>query len=222
LETQDAQIMVITNTDPNQIDLFDEDNSGSKLPRAHYGMHAHADRGRDLYETPACATRALLKVERLPSLIWEPAAGRGAIVKVLRENGHTVIASDLIDYGFPLDFVGDFLKQTQAPNGAAAICTNFPFQAIEACIAHALDLVPTVITLGRLAMLESRRCTEILEHSGLARVHIHRERLPMMHRDGWAGKKANSAVPYAWFTWVRGYIGPILVDRISLAKEERP
>jgi hypothetical protein len=53
-----------------------------------------------LYETPRVATEALLEVEvTLPRRIWEPAAGRGAIAKVLREHGHEVVATDLADYG---------------------------------------------------------------------------------------------------------------------------
>jgi hypothetical protein len=31
----------------------------------------------DLYETPAAATEALLRIEWLPHLVWELAAGRG-------------------------------------------------------------------------------------------------------------------------------------------------
>jgi hypothetical protein len=192
----------------------------SMVFRAHYGAHTLADRGHDLYETAPCAVRALLEVEQLPACVWEPAAGRGAIVNVLREIGHTVIASDLVDHGFPLEFVGDFLAQKNAPIGCSCILTNPPFQIIDRFIAHALDLVPTMIVLARLAMLESRRRTEIIEHRGLARVHVFRERLPMMHRDGWVGPKASSAVPFAWFVWERGHTGPITVDRISITKEE--
>jgi hypothetical protein len=44
-----------------------------------------AERGHDLYETPAVAVQALLRVERLPHVVWEPAAGRGAIVQVDRK-----------------------------------------------------------------------------------------------------------------------------------------
>ena len=44
-------------------------------------------RGDDLYETPAVAVDALLRVEQLPHWLWEPAAGRGAIVNVLRAAG---------------------------------------------------------------------------------------------------------------------------------------
>jgi hypothetical protein len=41
------------------------------------------------------AVHALLKVERLPRVIWEPAVGRGNIAEVLRAAGHTVISSDV-------------------------------------------------------------------------------------------------------------------------------
>jgi hypothetical protein len=179
------------------------------------GTHSHADRGADLYETPACAVQALMLAEQLPRIIWEPAAGKGAIVNVLRGAGHEVVASDLVDYGFTLHFVGDFLAQTTAPIGCDTILTNPPFKIADRFIAHALDLCPRVIVLARLALLESTRRTEILEQRGLARVHIFRERLPMMHRDGWAGPKASSSMPFAWFVWKHGNTGPTIVDRIS-------
>jgi hypothetical protein len=180
--------------------------------------HTHADRGNDLYETPAVAVLALLQAESLPRPIWECAAGRGAIVNVLRDASHTVIASDLVDYGFQLDFIGDFLAQTAAPGGCECIVTNPPFRICDQFIARALDLVPRVIVLARLALLESTRRTEILEHRGLARIHVFRERLPMMHRRGWTGPRASSSMPFAWFVWKRGHRGPIVVDRISAEK----
>jgi hypothetical protein len=60
--------------------------------------HALSDRGNDLYETPACAIRALMRVESLPYIVWEPCAGRGAISRELISAGHAVIASDLVKY----------------------------------------------------------------------------------------------------------------------------
>ena len=53
-------------------------------------------RGNDLYETPTVAVHALLRAEKLPHFLWEPACGPGAIVNVLRGAGHTVLASDLV------------------------------------------------------------------------------------------------------------------------------
>jgi hypothetical protein len=182
---------------------------------ANAGRHTLAERGLDLYETPSCATEALLRVERLPHWVWEPAAGRGAIVDVLRDHGHACVASDIVAYDFPLHFVRDFLTAAKTPAGVECILTNPPFQIITAFVAHALDLCPRVIMLARLAFLESERRTEILERRGLARVYVFRNRLPMMHRDGWTGPKASSAIAYAWFVWDRGYRGPVVIDRIS-------
>jgi hypothetical protein len=181
---------------------------------AQSGQHAYAERGLDLYETPPCATEALLRVEQLPHSLWESGAARGAIVNVLRNHGHAVTASDICDYGFPLHFVGDFLKQTKAPADVEAVVTNPPYKLATEFVAHALELVPCVVMLLRLAFLESIRRTDILEHRGLARVHLFRKRLPMMHRDGWTGPRASSAIAFAWFVWSRDHVGPTTIDRI--------
>jgi hypothetical protein len=175
-----------------------------------------AERGDDLYETPPVATRALLRVEPLPHRLWEPAAGRGAIVDVLRAAGHEVIGSDLRDYGRP-DFFArrDFLLERKVPDGCEAIVTNPPYKLADQFVAHALDLCPRVVMLLRLAFLESERRTSILEGRGLARVHIFRNRLPMMHRAGWTGRQASSAIGSAWYIWDRSHSGPTIMDRIS-------
>jgi hypothetical protein len=180
------------------------------------GQRRHVERGRDLYETPPCAVEALLRVERLPHWVWEPAAGRGAIARVLRDRGHAVIASDISDYGFPLHFRADFLSATKVPAGVECVLTNPPFQVITEFVAHPLDLCPRkVIVLARLAFLESERRTAILERRGLARVHVFRNRLPMMHRDSWTGPRASSAIAFAWFVFDRDHCGPTTLGRIS-------
>jgi len=176
--------------------------------------HPHSERGHDLYETPACAVEALLRVEKLPHCVWEPACGRSAVANVLRAHGHAVIASDIYDYG-DLHFVGDFLAQEKMPAGCDCIITNPPFRHIEPFVEHALELSPLVIMLARLAFLESQRRTRILEQCGLARVHIFRNRLPMLHRDGWTGPKASSAIPYMWAIWDRSHKGPATIHRLS-------
>src|SRR5262245_57265802 len=185
--------------------------------------HTYKERGMDLYETPIEAVTSLMFAERLPLRIWEPAAGRGAIVRPLRAAGHTVLASDLVDYGEPTHFpFRDFLMERKAPDGTQAIVTNPPFKLAEQFVAHALELCPLVIMLLRLAFLESDRRTGILEGCGLARVHVYRKRLPMMHRDAWAGRKANSGMAFAWFVWQRGYAGAPTLHRISWEAAQMP
>ena len=179
------------------------------------GAHPHVDRGNDCYSTPPVAVDALLRVEDLPYRIWEPAAGRGAIVRVLREAGHVVTASDIIHYDFPLDFEGDFLKLTKAPPGTELILTNPPFMHATEFVEQALSLCPRVIMLARLAFLESRRRCGILDTGMLAAVHVFIERLPFLHRDGWTGPRASSAIPFAWFVFDRNHQGSATIDRIS-------
>jgi hypothetical protein len=179
--------------------------------------HPQAIRGLDLNETPPCATQALMRAEALPKHVWEPAAGRSAIVRELRAVGHTVTTSDIVERGFPLDFVANFLATAKAPAGCAAIVSNPPYAraVLNPFVRHALDLSPRVFLLLRLSFLEGVGRTDILESRGLARIHVFRDRVPQMHRDGWTGKRARNAVAYAWFAWVRGHNEPPVIQRIS-------
>jgi hypothetical protein len=175
-----------------------------------------ADRKDDLYETPEVATVALLKAEQLPHFIWEPACGPGSIVRTLRAHGHDVWATDLVDYGCPdSESRCDFLMMRQTRVDVEAIVTNPPYKIAKEFVEHALLMAPRVIMLLRLGFLESNRRSSILDGGQLARVHVFRRRLPMMHRDGWEGNRSNSAIAYAWFVWDRWHKGPALIDRIS-------
>jgi hypothetical protein len=178
--------------------------------------HPLSERGLDLYETPDVAVQALLGVEELPQFLWEPACGRGRIVRMLRSSGRTVIGSDVQRFDDPTCFWGrDFFLETRVPDGCQGIVTNPPYQCAHDFVRHALDLCPYVAMLLRLAFLESERRSDILERGDLVRVYPFRLRLPMMHRDGWEGKKANSGMAFAWFVWDALNPGPTIVQRIS-------
>jgi hypothetical protein len=178
--------------------------------------HTLAVRGDDLYETPEVAVHALLKVEQLPIRIWEPACGPGAIVRVLRDAGHEVVAGDLVDYGCPLSSHGiDFLMELRAPHKVEAIVTNPPYKLADRFVAKGLELCPLVIMLLRLAFLESARRAPILDRGQLARLYPFSDRLPMMHRHGWTGPIATSQTAFAWFVFDRNHHGPTTLRRIS-------
>ena len=186
---------------------------------AQAGRAPLSDRKDDLYETPPEAVRALLAVEKIPAgAIWEPACGPGAIVRVLKEAGHRVYATDLVDYASPDQDAAriDFLLEQQAPDfHIGAIITNPPYKLAGQFVRHALPLCPRVIMLLRLAFLESDRRSSILDGGQLARVHVFRNRLPMMHREGWDGPRASSSIAFAWFVWDRLHSGPTELHRIS-------
>jgi hypothetical protein len=187
--------------------------------RAQPKTHRHVKRGDDFYATPPEAVAALLSVYQPPHRIWEPACGDGAIVKVLRAAGHDVIATDLNAWGCPESSSRiDFLMETAEPPHCRCIITNPPYRLAEQFIAHALQLVPEVAMLCRLAFLESTRRTRLLEESGLARVLVFRNRLPMMHRYGWAGPLNSSSTAFAWYIWQRGYNDLPRLERISCSR----
>jgi hypothetical protein len=175
--------------------------------------HPHSDRGLDCCSTPAIATEKLLGVERLPHRVWNPCAGLGGIDAVLRKAGHDVIACDLCDYGTPEVAAGlDFLATIYAPRDCSAIVMNPPYRWAQQFAEHALRLVPCVFMLGRLAFLESERRARLFNRGHLVRVHVFRKRLPMMHRHGWNGPRASSAIPFAWFVFNREYRGLPMID----------
>jgi hypothetical protein len=178
-----------------------------------------AERGNDLYQTPPEAVHALLRTEPLPKerVIWEPACGPGSIVRVLRRADYRVYATDLVNYGCPDSESGvDFLMERLPPFPIGAVVTNAPFKIGGEFVAHALALgIPKVVMLFRLAFLESACRDSILDGGLLARVYPFSNRLPMMHRDGWQGPKARSAIAFAWFVWEAGHHGPTELRRIS-------
>jgi hypothetical protein len=178
-------------------------------------MDPYAEREPDLYETPETATRALLAVESFSGPIWEPAYGRGAIVRVLRQAGHQVIATDLVDRGFP-DSIGgvDFLTERCAPKGVQTVITNPPYMHADDFVRHALALVPRVVMLLRLLFVEGVGRTDILEGGRLARIHVFRERI-QTHRDGWEGPRNSNPMALAWYVWEQAHKGPPEVHRIS-------
>lgn len=184
--------------------------------------HSFEDRGNDLYETPPAAVRALMGIETLPRTIWEPACGPGAIVRELRGAGHEVLATDLIpyetvdqDYALCDFLLASRMATTVTGEPYGCIVTNPPFRYAEQFVRRALDLTDRVYLLLRLAFLESERRRDILDGGSLSRVHVFRDRLPMMHRDGWDGPKASSSMAFAWFVWDKRKTQGIQLNRVS-------
>jgi len=95
----------------------------------------------------------------------------------------------------------DFLMTHQAPYGIKTIVTNPPFKLADQFIRHGLGLGCKVVVLLRLIYMEGARKSDLIDEH-LVRVLVGRERLPMMHREGYEGKKLDkSGVPFAWFVF---------------------
>lgn len=206
------------------------------------GRHTDEALGPELYPTPAPVTEALLEVEDVPVRVWEPAAGMGHMAAVLARSGRTVFASDLYNYGMTVDgspriMTGiDFttvetakLSEAGITRRPLAVITNPPFSKISDFVRVGLQVSPRVYVLGRLALLEGAERVDIIE-GHLTRAWVFSNRLPMMHRwepgpDGkyveWSGKKAGSAMTFAWFRFDQQKSDPdIRVRRIRWSKSK--
>lgn len=174
--------------------------AGNELGRAKL-----ADRKDDLYESPPGVIEALLEVEKLPQTVWEPACGRGALVRPLRAAGRVVYATDLVDYDVPDQDEArwDFLFERQVPIGVEAIITNPPFKNAIAFVRHALQLCDRVVMFLPFSFYEGTTRDDVLEaEAGLAQIHVFKNRVPMMHRDGYVGPKIDkNRKVFAWFVW---------------------
>lgn len=100
---------------------------------------------RDLYETPAWVTLALLPHLRKLGCIWEPAAGSGKMVRVLQSIEETVICHSDIETGT------DFFQERYPMGGADGIVTNPPYEFATEFVTRSLSL--TQVAQGVVALL---------------------------------------------------------------------
>ena len=178
--------------------------------------HTNAERGLDIYETPPKQSTRCSKLKNCHTGFGNqrPGAVRSSMccaIAVMPRSLPTFATTDS-----RLHFVADFLTREKAPVNCGTIVTNPPFQIVNEFVRHALKLCPRVIMLLPLTFYESNcRRNDLLDGGSLARIYAFRNRLPMMHRDGWEGRKNTSTKAYGWFCWDRGHRGPTTAHRIS-------
>lgn len=184
----------------------------------------------DTYWTQPWVTQALVNALEKEGIyapaVWEPACGRGDMVRVLRANDMNVVASDvdLTHYREGTATCLDFLEATRVPDvlesvpvGQRAIITNPPYHRVpgtknymtDMFVKHALGL-----DVGLVCMLlrAEWRCAD-------SRTHFFEERhfdkgfhmdVVLTSRPRWDDWE-NVAVPehgprhnYAWYVWTLG------------------
>lgn len=160
----------------------------------------------DFYATPARCTEALLRHERFPVPVWEPACGDGAIAAVLQKAGHVVVATDLVDRGFGVarrDFLMEF--ELLAP----AIVTNPPFKLADEFTLHALRLGAEKLAIfQRTAWVEgAARLASLWRPYPPVRIWQFARRQTLWRGDDELRKDNGGAIAFAWFVWERGFSG---------------
>jgi len=159
----------------------------------------------DFYPTPPEGTQALLRVERFDGSIWGPAAGGGAMARVLEAAGHHVISTELVDRGFGERRV-DFLMEWKPR--ARNIVTNPPFRLASAFARKALALTTgKVALLVKLAFAEGLERADVLDDPRLARIWVFRRRLSFERGGDRACVLRSGMMCFAWYVWQHGYSG---------------
>jgi hypothetical protein len=178
--------------------------------------HSLKDREtNDFYATDPKAVEMLLKLEKFNKTIWEPACGKGHVCEVLKKYGYNVIASDIVDWGYPGTLSIDFLKDKHQ-GFFGDIITNPPYKYAKEFVEKALSSVQEgnkIAMFLKLTFLESKKRRKLFAEHPPKVVYISSSRLQCA-RNGDFEKFKNGidmAIAYAWFIWEKGFKGnPII------------
>jgi hypothetical protein len=166
----------------------------------------------DLYETPAEFTELLCTVEHLPSRIWEPSSGNGAIARVLKAHGIEIIESDLISYTGQLQL--DFLAATSPL--ALAIATNPPFDIASEYVAQAYSLGVQYLAL----LLKSQFLNTVERQRLFAQVGHPTRVWPSPLRPDFLGQKG-PPMDICWFVWDGWHAPHSIIQPVPLSLTEK-
>lgn len=177
--------------------------------KAMVGKPSYERREKEFYETPEWCTEVLLSKidfkENGYNNVWEPAAGNGAIAKILEKHGLQVEATDIIQRDYPLFRVLDFLEwfpDTYHEN----IITNPPYKLAEHFVNVALDEVQK--QKGKVAMLLRNEWDCAKSRTYLFTKKPFRCKIVLTKRPRWIeGTTTSPRHNYSWFVWDWSYQG---------------
>lgn len=163
-------------------------------------------RANDLYQTEPWATEALLRHFPVAGLtVWEPAAGNHLMADALRENGASVITSDIATYDRPHDFTWDFLGSSGGSGVMpGAIITNPPYGKGNRDAVRFAELA-----LGRCDGMVALLLTAKFDF-GKTRRHLFQDnhrfmaKIALLDRISWAGNGETGTEDHAWYVWGPG------------------
>lgn len=176
----------------------------------------------DFYPTPPEPTRTFLHAEmdRLRDfpVIWEPAAGDGAMLREIDAVGLCAVGSDKVFRENGAIVIKDFYDFNKAP--ARAAVTNPPFQECNSgeWIRHAFE----TLELEYLALLLPLNWTGASTRGALWAKHTPARVYIMRWRIDWTGQGANPSIN-AWFVWDKAATGPtqlLMLDRKDARQAE--
>jgi len=143
--------------------------------------------GLDDYQTPPKALEPLLPYVPRDWIIWECAQGKGYLTDALRDNGYTVIGSDIVTGE-------DFL--TWQPSAYDCIITNPPYSTKYKFLYRCYELGRPFALLLPLTTLETQKRQALFNRYGVELI-VFSNRIHFIRPDG---DYSTSWFLTAWFT----------------------
>lgn len=177
----------------------------------------------DDYPSSPAAVRALLSRERMGYKVWDPFAGAGVLLAVIRDAGNDVIGTTLNDYGdqFNLGITHgqDITRTKEPPQDASMIVSNPAYGMVKAndaaIINRILDFgMDITALLMDMSFLEAiGRYENVFASRPPARIYQFIDRVTMIPHRLWEGRDdpdfpAGGATAFGWFVWERKHTGP--------------
>lgn len=175
------------------------------------------ERTERLYCTPPHIVKALLKREVFPGTIWEPAAGRGDIVRVLLNCGYSnVVASDINDWGFRPCHIENFLASKRQSD---CLITNPPFDLKLQFLAQAKQRVRHKIAMLLPVNFEYTVSFQLHHESDVdfrwKAIYAFTQGIRWLNMDEAWGK-----ILMGWFVFERGFRGQVLREKIRFRRQK--
>lgn len=189
------------------------------------GASNHTDKKRevnDFYATDSIAIDKLKAKFGIPHNVWEPCCGHGNLSERLKELGHFVYSSDIINRGYG-DETKDFFAYDKAPAALGenfCILTNPPYKFACEVVKHSLNLLPTgcysIMFLKTTFLEGKRRYEELFSKTPPKYVFQYISRV-LCAKNGefdYMRTHGGSAVSYAMYVFQKGYSGVSIIDWI--------
>jgi hypothetical protein len=161
--------------------------------------HVWAKDPLGFYVEPEWCARRLLEVERFNGIIKDPACGVGRITDAARTAGYSIIATDLVDRGYPqFDGVEDFLRSERRVDN---IICNPPYNICRGFAEHALKLARRKVAMIWLA--RRLNAARWLANTPLARVYLMSPRpsMPPGHVILAGEEPGGGKQDFVWLVW---------------------
>jgi hypothetical protein len=181
--------------------------------------HTDGDRAEnDYYATDPATIKPLFDREEFSPMIWEPAAGEGHLSKAMIELGKTVYSTDIVDRGYSVEPLLDFLNY----NGGiwhGDIITNPPYKYAHEFVEKAMEIISDgskVAMFLKIQFLEGQKRAELFKKYPPMVVYVFsRRQICAKNGDFESRKKEGSAVAYAWYVWEKGFKGDPIIKWIN-------